>query len=96
MDEITDSQKDEVKNKVIDLFGVDVVKEIDTIYFALHDIRTQSKDSYEFIKMVKDKYGDNGVLVVGSILYGMKAGEETTTYYYETIKKRVPSYGHAT
>lgn len=95
MDELTNGQKDEVKNKVIALFGVDVVKNIDTIYFSLHDIRMKSKDSYEFIKMVKEKYGEQGELVVGAILYGMKAGEEATTYHYES-QKRLPGYGHAT
>ena len=94
MDDITDAQKDEVKNKVITLFGSDVVKHIDEYYFAFHDIRMKSKDSYEFIAMVKEKYGDNGELVVGAILYGMKAGEESTTYHYES-QMRLPKYGHA-
>ena len=95
MDEITNEQKDEVKNKVIALFGPDVVKHIDEHYFTFHDIRMKSKDSYEFIAMVKEKYGEQGELVVGAILYGMKAGEETTMYHYES-QGRLPKYGHAT
>lgn len=79
---LTCDQEDEVRKRVIDQFGLDSVKKMDSYYLELNDIRISCKDPYEFLEKVKAKYPDGDTdLLLAAILYGVKQGELGYQYY---------------
>lgn len=96
---LSPDQEEEVRKKVIDRFGEDAVKKMDTHFMELNDIRIVSKDSYEFLVKVKEKYPDNSELLLAAILYGMRQGELGYEYHLKqkTIQTltTLPKWGDA-
>lgn len=96
---LNSEQEDEVRSRVVAQFGEDCVKKMDMFYMALNDIRITSKDSYEFLEKVKEKYQELGdtELLLAAILYGMKQGELGYQYHLKKEKESsvLPKYGHA-
>jgi hypothetical protein len=75
--ELKPAQIDEVKKKVIELFGEEMVKEVDRVFLMLQAKRLGSKDPYDFLKRVADEDPEYKEKLVGALLYGMKLGEES-------------------
>jgi hypothetical protein len=95
---LTEKQEDEVRKKVIEIFGEPFVKELDLKFFEFNDLRLTCKDNYEFLTKIREKYKDEDACsVLAACLYGMKLGELGREYAYrqENAKKFVAVSGHA-
>jgi len=81
---LTDEEQNEVKDKVLEKFGKDLVEKIDMKYMALADLRAVSESSYEFLEKVKETYPDQSPeILLAGILFGMKMGELGVLYAQE-------------
>lgn len=82
---LTEEETDEVRQKVIDMFGEDAVKDIDLKWMALHDIRIACTHNYDFLEKVRDAHSDgaDANTLVAAILYGIRLGEIGREYAYE-------------
>jgi hypothetical protein len=100
---LTNEQEEEVRKRVIEMFGEDTVKKMDSYFMELNEIRIGSNNSFDFLKKVKEKYAkENSELIIAAILYGMRQGEIGYQYYLEqqaaalnTTEKPLPVFAHA-
>lgn len=80
LEDLKPEQIDEVKQKVIALFGEEMVKEVDRVFLMLQAKRLGAKDPYDFLKRVADEDPANKEMLVGALLYGMRLGEDTAAF----------------
>lgn len=83
---LTDEEADTVREKVVDMFGEDAVKDIDLKWMALHDIRVSSDHNYDFLAKVRQQYLNDGAdanTIVAAVLYGIRLGEIGREWAYE-------------
>ena len=89
-------EEDEVRRRVIEMFGTECVRQMDFFYMELNDIRIGSKDSYEFLEKVKVKYAaEHPELILAAVLYGMYQGEIGYIYHLKKQKLNeasIPGY----
>jgi hypothetical protein len=72
---LNEEQQDDVKKKVIALFGEEVVHAIDMQFMAFTDQRMAATDAYDFLKKVADQDPEHAVTTCAALLFGMKMGE---------------------
>lgn len=72
---LNEEQQDDVKKRVIALFGEEVVHAIDMQFMAFTDQRMAATDAYDFLKKVADQDPENAVTTCAALLFGMKLGE---------------------
>lgn len=88
---LSNEEQNEVKDKVLEKFGQELVAKIDMKYMALADLRAVSESSYEFLEKVKEAYPDqNPEILLAGILFGMKMGELGVLYAQEHGMLAVP------
>jgi hypothetical protein len=76
--ELNEKQVDEVKKKVIEIFGEEMVKDVDRAFLMFQALRFGATDSYDFLKRVANEDPEHATKVVAALLYGMRLGEDTT------------------
>ena len=93
---LTAQQEDEVRTRVIGMFGLERVRRMDFFYMELNDMRIASKDSYDFLEKVNAKYAaEHPELILAAILYGMFQGEIGYIYHLKQQNLRtadLPGY----
>ena len=86
MNELTDEEIDEVREKVVEMFGENNVRYIDRRWMDLHQLRIASSNNYDFLLKVRQDHirdGGDGDLLVAAVLYGIRLGEIGREWAYE-------------
>ena len=87
---LTPDQENEVKEAVIRIFGIEVVENLDRLFFELQEIRIGCKDNMDFLMKLREKHGEDGDQVVAAVLYGMKLGELGLMYHIKEQELNSP------
>jgi len=80
LEELKPEQIDAVKDKVIELFGEEMVKGVDRMFLMFQAMRLGAKDPYEFLKKAAEEDPENAEKIVAALLYGMRLGEDTAAF----------------
>ncbi len=87
-------QEDAVRKQVIEKFGEECVKRMDTFYMELNDLRMSAVSSYDFLEKVKAKYTEPDTdLVLAGLLFGMKMGEIGYEYHLKQLEEKMKKDG---
>jgi hypothetical protein len=94
---LTKEEEDAIRIEVLEKFGEANVKEMDTFFMELSDVRTKSKSVLEFLALVKQKYPEDANRLLAALLYGIRLGEVGYDYHLRKIdpQKALPVFGKA-
>lgn len=91
---LSKDQEDAVRKQVIEKFGEECVKRMDTFYMELNDLRMSAVSSYDFLEKVKVKYTNPDTdLVLAGLLFGMKMGEIGYEYHLKQLEEKMKKDG---
>jgi hypothetical protein len=82
--------ENEVRRRVIEMFGLESVTRMDFFFMELNDLRISSATSFEFLEKVKEKYtADRSELLIAALLWGMREGEIAYEYHlkYQELQR---------